>query len=238
MDQDMLFSAIPKGNISDFIVERITQQLISRDLKPGDRLPTEMEFCEKLGVSRNAVREAMKILVAMGVVEIRKPEGTFIVDEYSPKLLNPSMYALILSERNMAEILELNIAMLREICILGRARITPEEKIMLRQDFEKLKQAVFDENNPVKEMYHWSTQFYTDFCRTCQNSLLILMYDVLLKISSDARYKGFEISSRLNRKAEFFHNYELLMEYIEQTNDLTVIVVCDQILEEWKRVLL
>lgn len=220
------------------IVDRVSQQLISRELKPGDKLPTEMEFCEKLGVSRNVVREAMKILGAMGVIEVRRAEGTFVVEEYSPKLLNPLMYAVILSDRNMSEILELHIAMLREICYLGRDRVTQEELEILQQDYDNLQNAVADQNDPVEEMYHWSTQFYTDFSKTSKNSLLENMYDVLLKISSDARYKGFANATEAGRKSEFFHNYELLMDYIKGEGELSAGDVCERILAEWKRTLL
>ena len=89
MGNNNLFAELPKGSISEIIVKRITDALISGELKPGDKIPTEVEFSEKLGVSRNAVREALKVLVAFGVLEIRRSEGTFVVEEYNNKLLDP-----------------------------------------------------------------------------------------------------------------------------------------------------
>ena len=104
MAYEGLFEELPKGSLSDIIVKRITDALVSGELKPGDKIPTETEFSENLGVGRNAVREAIKVLVAFGVLEIRRAKGTYVVDDYSDKLLDPLIYGLILSERNMDEL--------------------------------------------------------------------------------------------------------------------------------------
>ena len=60
----------------DIVVNNIKQLLIDRKLKPGDRLPNELEISEGLCVSRGSVREAMKILSAFGLVDIRVGNGT------------------------------------------------------------------------------------------------------------------------------------------------------------------
>ena len=59
MGNNRLFEELPKGSISEIIMPRITDALISGQLKPGDKIPTEVEFSEKLGVSRNAVRQQL-----------------------------------------------------------------------------------------------------------------------------------------------------------------------------------
>ena len=59
MGNNSLFEELPKGSISEIIMQRITDALIGGQLKPGDKIPTEVEFSEKLGVSRNAVRQQL-----------------------------------------------------------------------------------------------------------------------------------------------------------------------------------
>ena len=59
MGNNSLFAELPKGSISEIIMQRITDALIGGQLKPGDKIPTEVEFSEKLGVSRNAVRQQL-----------------------------------------------------------------------------------------------------------------------------------------------------------------------------------
>ena len=57
------------------LVEQLTRMIKSGELKPGDKLPTEIQLAEMLSMSKNTVREAIKILVAYGAIEIRRPEG-------------------------------------------------------------------------------------------------------------------------------------------------------------------
>ena len=59
-----------KKSAVDLVVDRITNEIISGELQPGDRLPTEPELSAKYGVGRNSVREAIKQLQAFGILYI------------------------------------------------------------------------------------------------------------------------------------------------------------------------
>lgn len=61
--------------------------MINKELKVGDKLPTEIELSKSFGVGRNSIREAIKILVAFDVFEIRRLEETFVTNEFSDKML-------------------------------------------------------------------------------------------------------------------------------------------------------
>lgn len=58
--------------------EAIRDYIVRRNLKPGDRLPTERDFARFLGISRTAVREAMRQMAALGIVEGYRGRGTFL----------------------------------------------------------------------------------------------------------------------------------------------------------------
>ena len=77
-------------------IDYLTGAIMRREYVPGSRIPTEMELADLLGVSRNTVREAVKILVFMGVLEIRRPEGTFVCSGFSDSLIDPMIYGLSL----------------------------------------------------------------------------------------------------------------------------------------------
>ncbi len=66
-----LFNKVSVGRISQVIVEQIRGLIRRGALKPGDRLPSERELCEKFGVSRVTVREALRVLESTGLIEIR-----------------------------------------------------------------------------------------------------------------------------------------------------------------------
>lgn len=55
-----------RESVSSSIMNMITNYLLSKELKPGDKLPTESEFVQQLGVGRNSVREAIKMLSSRG----------------------------------------------------------------------------------------------------------------------------------------------------------------------------
>ncbi len=62
------------------VINCLTDAIIHKELRPGDKIPTEMELAQTLGVGRNSIREAIKILVYLGVLEIRRAEGTFVCE--------------------------------------------------------------------------------------------------------------------------------------------------------------
>ena len=59
-------------------MQAIKDYIIQAHLQPGDPLPTESQLCEDLGVSRSSVREAVRTLVALDIVEVRHGHGTFV----------------------------------------------------------------------------------------------------------------------------------------------------------------
>ena len=72
---DNLFKATKRESAVDIVVNSIKQLLADKKLLPGDKLPNELEISEGLGVSRGSVREAMKILSAFGLIDIRVGNG-------------------------------------------------------------------------------------------------------------------------------------------------------------------
>jgi len=94
-------------SVVDEVVKRITDAIVKRELKPGQKIPTENELCEKLGVGRNSLREAMKMLSALGILEIRRGDGTYIAEKVSPSAFDSVVYSVILEGSTPDEILEL-----------------------------------------------------------------------------------------------------------------------------------
>ena len=65
------------------VIDRLTQAILDKQLRPGDKIPTETELAESLGIGRSTVREAIKILVYIGVLEIKRAEGTYVCEGFS-----------------------------------------------------------------------------------------------------------------------------------------------------------
>ena len=67
-----------KESVVQSVINRLTDAIKSGELKPGDKVPPEIELAEALGVARSSLREAIKILSYLGVLESKRSEGTFI----------------------------------------------------------------------------------------------------------------------------------------------------------------
>ena len=123
--------------ISSEIVLMIKDNLLNGSLQPGDKLPTEKELMEQLGVSRTPVREAIKILEAIGVIQIKRGEGMFITNNLSHFALNPLIFSLILHSNNMEKLIEFRqhfeVLLMNMIITDGKKNINKIEEVYQSQ---------------------------------------------------------------------------------------------------------
>ena len=73
-----IFKKVNNSSVVDDIIDQLVASIISGSLKPGDKIPTEAILMEQMHVGRNSVREAIKVLVSYGILEIRRADGTFV----------------------------------------------------------------------------------------------------------------------------------------------------------------
>ncbi len=100
--------ARPRSTV-DTIVDTIKSMLRQRKLRPGDLIPSESELADTLGASRSSIREAMKVLSALGVVDIRRGDGTYVGSGSKSRLLDPVLFNLLVSTPEMDELVELRV---------------------------------------------------------------------------------------------------------------------------------
>lgn len=238
MGNNSLFAELPKGSISEIIMKRITDALISGELKPGDKIPTEVEFSENLGVSRNAVREALKVLVAFGVLEIRRSEGTFVVEEYNDKLLNPLLYGLILSEHSMEELLEVKIAIANSVLYLAILNTTDEEVRQLREYGLEFKRVMNETPADIEKMYQASKRFNEYLSEMAHNRMLYQLDSIIRKIASFTRHKAIEVSVERNMLNALPDNYLKEVDILEVRDKEAIADFMDERLKLWQELLL
>lgn len=101
----VLFHPLPRSRLYERIVARIQDLIAERHLVPGDRLPGERELAEALSVSRQSVREALKILDYLGIAEVRPGEGTFVATT-PPAPRDPSVYNRLTERAFLLELVE------------------------------------------------------------------------------------------------------------------------------------
>lgn len=111
-------TSLKKESVVQSVINRLTEGMKNGELKPGDKIPTEPELAESFGVARSSVREAIKILTYLGVLESRRPEGTFVCDGYTESMIDPMVYGIILNQDSFEDLMEL-----REMTETGMIRL-------------------------------------------------------------------------------------------------------------------
>ncbi len=100
-------SPVNKGPVSKIVLEKIKQALINKEIKPGDYLPSEAELAKGFGVGKSSIREAIKMLEAMGVVEIKRGQGTMICDHPTNSDVDSLLFQFLIQKSGTEEIVEL-----------------------------------------------------------------------------------------------------------------------------------
>lgn len=98
----MEVSSIKRESVADQIFGQLKTKIVSGELKPGDKLPTEMELCELYNVSRTSVRQALTNLSSLDLVEAKTGGGTFVKKADSSKIMDKLMLYTFLDERSLS----------------------------------------------------------------------------------------------------------------------------------------
>lgn len=97
------------------VADQIRELILSRGLRPGDALPTESVLCETLGVSRSSVREAVRTLATLDIVEVRHGHGTFVGQMSLDPMVQALVFRGVLSPgdnlRALREVVEVRMAL-------------------------------------------------------------------------------------------------------------------------------
>ena len=144
---------INRSSVVQRVIDRLTQAMLSGELKPGDKIPTEMELSEQLGVARNSIREAIKILVYIGVLEIKRAEGTFVCNGFSESLIDPMIYGIILNQQNEQELHELRAMVETGVMRLAVEKCSEEEIAQLKERMIHLKETIMVEHPDVDAVF-------------------------------------------------------------------------------------
>jgi DNA-binding FadR family transcriptional regulator len=133
---DLIAKARP---VTEQAVGAIMNLLTSGELGPGDRLPTERDLALNLGVSRSTVREAIRGLEMMRVLQVRHGEGIFVTSLDAPLLLEAMGFTMhLMRDHEVVDLLELRAILEGAAAGLASARMTEEQRRTLRQRLEEL----------------------------------------------------------------------------------------------------
>lgn len=208
--------SLKKESVVQSVINRLTEGMRSGELKPGDKIPPEPELAETLGVARSSVREAIKILTYLGVLESKRSEGTFVCNGYSESMIDPMVYGIILNQDSFENLMEL-----REMTEVGMIRLAMEhydehELKELEGILEDMKIASEDPEDPAGRFFEVDDVFHDKIDEMSKNPMATKINKVVRSLTYALRFKTVQSMFNSGRKDELIEAHKQLIDSIRE----------------------
>lgn len=195
-DPSLMYTPIQTGRLYEQIVAQIEERILSGELQRGDKLPAERELAEQFGVSRTAIREAMKALTQKGLVEIYPGRGTFVTHSTSAAVRHSiDLLVKIGHEDGITDLVEVREILEPEIAALAAVRAT-EENIVIMQDAVNAMDRAMDDPEAYIEA---DLDFHLALAQGSDNVLIPVLIDTLVELLREHRKQAASVEGALER---------------------------------------
>jgi GntR family transcriptional repressor for pyruvate dehydrogenase complex len=205
-----VYKLVRTSRLYEQIVQQIEESIVKGDLKPGDQLPAERDLAQRFGVSRTAVREAVKALREKGLVEAYSGRGTFITDGTSQAVRQSlDLMVKIGQADGTNHLAEVRAILEPEIAALAALRIQEPELATMREAV-----AVMDRAGQDPEAYiEADLDFHLALAEGAANPLILSLLDSIVGLLREQRLRIFRVPGGPER-GQFHH--KRILEAIER----------------------
>ena len=172
MKLDEALQPLSRTTLADEIFERLLGLINSKELPPGEKLPPERELSDRLGVGRSSVREALRALTMIGLLDARPGDGTFVTESPVGGVISPFVLHERVTRENAMEIIEVRLFLETKLAALAAEKANEEEKDLVRQCFEDIVARKDDLGSYFKA--DWG--FHEAVAQAAHNSYLFQMF--------------------------------------------------------------
>lgn len=173
-----LGTPVGQDSVVNLVIERIKEAILTQELNPGDYLPTENELVNNLGVSKTSVREAIKMLQALGVVEVQRGRGTRISENLSGDLFSPLIYKLLLARGTIQEIIDFRMMFEEAYTIVAMDRAKPDDLERIAETIVDLETAIAENRQTARE----DLAFHLEILQSTHNPLIIRVGETIMEL--------------------------------------------------------
>jgi Transcriptional regulators len=217
----------------DIVTENVLNLIIEKPYAPGDLLPSEPEFCSLFKVSRVTIRESLKRLSNMGVLNIRQGEGTFVNEITIALLLKQISPLLKLSTDSMDAVFDTRICIESEIAKLAAKNRTKNDLVLLKKQLSKMSTAL--EEKDITTFSLEDTTFHTQIALASKNEILLGIFYMLHTVRQESIYLSNLTSKTLLRS---YQKHEELYEAIANQDTENISAIMRLHLQDSKRAIL
>ena len=155
------------------VIDAIVEDIKNKKYKPGDQIPTEKELVEALHVSRTSVREACKILSALGIVDIVRGKGTYIANPEHMMGMDSLAYVLLLASTKQEQIITFRVDVEQMILRAAVDQVTAEDISKLQAILDQAQEAY--EQGDYKRVQEMDVRFHLSILDLTKNPFIIRM---------------------------------------------------------------
>jgi len=186
------FRAVHKSRISEEIIEQVRDLITSGQIKPGDRLPAERELAQQLNVGRSTVREAIRVMESMGLLNVRAGEGTFLVAATGEVNADSVTKAFLQSWDNQHNFFEVRRVIEPDLAALTARRATPEQIEKMRAMLGEQEADIRRGGNGMQA----DTAFHYLLAQASGNEVLVRIMDGLMDRLRETRESALRTAGR------------------------------------------
>ena len=196
-----VYRTVKTSRLFEQIVQQVEESILSGQLKPGDQLPAERDLAQRFGVSRTAVREAVKTLREKGLVEAYSGRGTFVTNGTSQAIRQSlDLMIRINQQEGSAHLAELRQVLEPEIAALAAPRIEEQLLSTMREAV-----AVMDRNLHDPDVYvEADLDFHLALAEAMGNPLILSLLDSIVGLLREQRSRIFNVTGGPER-GQFHH---------------------------------
>jgi GntR family transcriptional repressor for pyruvate dehydrogenase complex len=211
--RDFMFTPVKNTKVYEQVIEQIKEMIVSGKLKKGDKLPPERELVEQLQVSRTSIREAIRALQIIGLVECKQGGGNFIRESFENSLFEPLSIMFVLQNSRPEEILELRKIVEVETAALAAEKIEEKELQEIQSILEQMRESDDEEKNTLldKELHYKIAHASRNFLVVNVLSAISSLVDSFIKDAREMILKQNE-----NKEVLLYHHeniYHALLEH-------------------------
>lgn len=189
------FEAVRKTKVYEKVAEQIQRLIRDGLLKPGDMLPPERELAETFQVSRSSLRDAIRTLELMGMVEARQGEGT-VVREPSGEAVASPLTAVLLQQREfVSELLELRGMIEPTLAARAATHADADDLAELEDILRRQKERVDRGELAIEE----DSEFHYSIARASNNKVVLQVVDVFMDLLRESRKHSLQVEGRLQK---------------------------------------
>ena len=165
----------------DFVTEQLKERIITGTYKTGEKLPNETALCESFGVSRITVREALKKLNMMGILDIRQGRGTFVKPVDLSLFMKPLYQLIDFEDVDIESIYSARKYLETGTASMAAEKRTEEDVARLGEILGKLKEAI--ETEDLIAIEGFDSQFHLEVAKTARNPILYACLEAIEEIN-------------------------------------------------------